>query len=242
MKIIAIIPARYSSSRLPGKPLLTINNKPMFYWVHKAALETNIFDEVIIATDDKRILESCKKHNIVCVLTSSKHSTGTDRVAEVAKNIEADIIVNIQGDEPMLEPNVIKESVLPIINDENIIAVNLMQEIYDPINFINNTVPKVVTDNNGYGLYLSRAAIPSPKGSIKYPVYKQVCVYAFRKSTLEYFTKTPRSKNEIIEDIEILRLLDNSIKVKFVEVKTESIAVDTYKDYELVKSIMETNQ
>jgi 3-deoxy-manno-octulosonate cytidylyltransferase (CMP-KDO synthetase) len=240
MKILAVIPARYYSSRLPGKPLLIINDKPIFYWVYIAAKETQLFDRIIVATEDYRILDSCRKLGIDAELTSDSHETGTDRVAEIAQKFDYDIYVNIQGDEPLIESTVIKEVVDELINNSELEVVNSMTKIIDPIEFINGTVPKVIVNNNMFCLYLSRSAVPYPKGSIDYDVFKQVCVYAFKKNSLLSFSKLERSRNEKIEDIEILRFVDNDIKVKFVEVLSKSIAIDTLKDYKLVKSIMES--
>ena len=237
MKIIAVIPARYSSTRLPGKPLLMINEKPMIYWVYQAAISVELFEKVIVATDDDRIVDACNLYDMESIMTSSSNQTGTDRVAEVASLVDSDYIVNIQGDEPLLEPENIKIAIDELINNKELSVVNLMQKITDPMTFINSTVPKVVTDNKNFGLFLSRSAIPYPKGSITSSTYKQVCVYAYNKSTLQLFKKTARSKNEIIEDIELLRFIDNGIKVKFVEVVTKSIAVDTMSDYKLVKKL-----
>lgn len=237
---VAIIPARYASSRLPGKPLLNLRGKPMFYWVYLSAKKTNLFDRIIIATDDQRIVDSCLGLGIDVVLTSSKHQTGTDRVAEVAKIIDSDIVVNIQGDEPLIEPSVIKTAVDVLITSKNLKVVNLMTRINNPIDLINVTVPKVIVDNNHFGLYLSRSPVPYPKSSLDYIYFKQICVYAYKTESLLKFSNYSKSRNERIEDIEILRLIDNGIKVKFVEVNSDSIAVDTLKDYELVRKLMES--
>lgn len=240
MYILAVIPARYASSRLPGKPLLMINGKPMYYWVYLSAKMTQLFDKIIVATDDQRIVDSCFQLGVDVEFTSSEHLTGTDRVAEVAKKYDYDIIVNIQGDEPLIEPSVIQIAVDTLINSNSVETVNLMAKIKSPVDLINNTVPKVIVNDDSIGIYLSRSPVPYPKGSIDYEYYKQVCIYAFRRTSLMKFSEYFRSRNEIIEDIEILRLIDNGIKVKFVEVITQSIAVDTKKDYDLVKKIMES--
>lgn len=200
--------------------------------------KTKLFDKIIVATDDQRIMDSCIQLGVDVELTSDKHLSGTDRVAEVAKRYDCDIIVNIQGDEPLLESNVIKTAVESLINDRSVDVVNLMTKINNPVDLINNTVPKVIVNDDSIGIFLSRSPIPYPKESIDYDYYKQICVYAFRRVSLLKFTEYSRSRNERIEDIEILRLIDNGIKVKFTEVRTDSIAVDTMKDYELVKQLM----
>lgn len=241
MKIIAVIPARYGSSRLPGKPLLKLKEKPMYYWVYLSAKKTQLFNKIIVATDDQRIIDSCMDLGIDFEMTSSEHLSGTDRVAEVARKYECDVIVNIQGDEPLLETNVIKTAVVSLINDKSLDVVNLMAKIKNPVDLINSTVPKVIVNDDSIGIYLSRSPIPYPKGSIDYDYYKQVCVYAFRRASLLRFSEYSRSRNEKIEDIEILRFIDNGIKVKFIEVNSVSVAVDTINDYYLVKQIMESS-
>lgn len=172
-------------------------------------------------------------------MTADEHLTGTDRVAEVAKKYDYDIIVNIQGDEPLIEPNVIKIAVDTLIHDSSLNVVNLMAKIKSLVDLVNNTVPKVIVNDDSIGIYLSRSPVPYPKGSIDFDYYKQVCVYAFKRNCLLKFAEFARSRNERIEDIEILRLIDNGVKVKFIEVRTESIAVDTMKDFVLVKRLME---
>lgn len=176
MKIVAVIPARYKSSRFPGKPLADINGKPMIYWVYKHCIDSSVFDEVMVATDDNRIMDACCQYGMNSMLTSDNNQTGTDRVAEVASRISADIFVNVQGDEPLLEPDVIAKVIQPIRDNPEYDVVNLMTQISDPVDFINFTIPKVITNNQNRGIYLTRSPTPYPKGSINYPVYKQVCV------------------------------------------------------------------
>jgi 3-deoxy-manno-octulosonate cytidylyltransferase (CMP-KDO synthetase) len=240
MKIIGVIPARYKSSRFEGKPLADIHGKPMIWWVYMQCKKVSLFDEVYVATDDDRIEEACVKLNLSCIRTSEKHQTGTDRVAEVANFIDAEIIVNIQGDEPMIEPENIDKAILPLINDSEIMVTNLMTRIDNPLDLINVTVPKVVTNRNNIGVYLSRSPVPYPKGQIDSSYYKQVCVYGFRREALEFFSSSDRGKLEMIEDIDLLRFIENSYSVQFIEVESESIAVDTPLDLELVKKCIKT--
>ena len=244
MKIIGVIPARYESSRFPGKPLADIKGKPMIWWVYKHCKEVKDFEEVYVATDSDKIAEECKKYNINCIMTSSEHKTGTDRVGEVARKIEADLIVNIQGDEPMLGPEVIRAAITPFYKEADLQITNLMTEITNPVELINNTVPKVITNKDNIGIFLTRAPAPYPKGSLEYNFYKQVCVYGFKPEALNFFVdygkKNGKGKVEAIEDIEILRFIENGYKVKYIEVETKSIAVDTPKDLEKVNRIITT--
>lgn len=242
MKIIGVIPARYESSRFPGKPLADICGKPMIWWVYHQCKKVQDFDDVYVATDDQKIFDVCKSLNIDVIMTSDAHKTGTDRVGEVARRVPADLIVNIQGDEPMLEPETIRAALLPFYDDPNLQVSNLMAEIKNPVDVVNCTVPKVITNNEGIGIYLTRAAAPYPKGSLEFSYYKQVCVYGFKPEALSFFCdyglKYGKSKIEAIEDIEILRFIENGYRVQFVEVVSDTIAVDTQKDIEKVRSIM----
>lgn len=242
MKIIGVIPARYQSSRFPGKPLADICGKPMIWWVYQQCMKVEDFDAVYVATDDKKIYETCEFLEIKVIMTSEKHKTGTDRVGEVARKIPADLIVNIQGDEPLLEPSTIRAAIEPFYKDAELQISNLMTKINNPVDVVNFTVPKVITNREGIGLYLTRAAAPYPKGSLDYSYYKQVCVYGFKPDALRFFcdygVKYGKAKMEAIEDIEILRFIENGYKVQFIEVESETVAVDTQNDLEKVRSII----
>ncbi|MCR5255638.1 MAG: 3-deoxy-manno-octulosonate cytidylyltransferase [Acetatifactor sp.] len=243
MKIIGVIPARYKSSRFPGKPLVDICGKPMIWWVYQQCKKVDDFEAVYVATDDARIMEECKKHGIDVVMTSDKHPTGTDRIGEVADKIKADLIVNIQGDEPLLEPETIQAAIKPFYADSELMITNLMTKINNPVDVVNFTVPKVITNKDGIGVFLSRSAVPYPKGKIDYSYYKQVCVYGFKPEALKFFCeygrKYGKAKIEAIEDIEILRFIENGYKVQYVEVESDTIAVDTPNDLERVRVLIE---
>lgn len=242
MKIIGVIPARYESSRFPGKPLADINGKPMIWWVYQQCIKVEELNEVYVATDDQRIYDTCQKLDIQVVMTSTEHRTGTDRIGEVAEKIPADLYVNIQGDEPMLEPNTIRAAIFPFYQDKNLQISNLMTKIKDPVDAINCTVPKVITNREGMGIFLTRSMAPYPKGSINYSFYKQVCVYGFTPEALkfycEYGKKYGKAKIEEIEDIEILRFIENGYKVQYIEVDSDTVAVDTEKDLEKVRILL----
>jgi len=194
------------------------------------------FEEVYVATDDERIYSACVKRNIQCMMTSNCYKTGTDRVGEVAQKVSADIFVNIQGDEPLIEPETIREAVKPFIErrNSNIQVTNLMTRIYDPVDLINVTVPKVITSREGRGIYLTRSAAPFPKGKININYYKQVYAYGFIPEALQFFCQSPRGEIEFIEDIEILRFIEAGYYVQFMEVDSNTIAVDIPHDLERV--------
>lgn len=242
MKIIGVIPARFKSSRFPGKPLADICGKPMIWWVYKQCKKVEDFEEVYVATDDEKIYEICKELGVEVIMTSKSHKTGTDRIGEVAQKIPADLIVNIQGDEPLLEPETIKAAIKPFYDNPNLQISNLMTKIKDPIEVVNFTVPKVITNKDGIGVYLTRATAPYPKGSLDYDYYKQVCVYGFKPEALAFFCdygiKYGKAKVETVEDIEILRFIENGYAVQYVEVDSETVAVDTPNDLEKVRKIV----
>lgn len=244
MKIIGVIPARYQSSRFEGKPLADICGKPMIWWVYQNCKKVKEFDEVYVATDDQRIFDACENLNMKVIMTSTSCKTGTDRVGEVAEKIEADLYVNIQGDEPMLEPETIARAIKPFYDDPNLKISNLMTKIKNGVDTVNFTVPKVITNKDGIGIYLTRATAPYPKGKIDYDYYKQVCVYGFKPEALKFFREYGKQygKAEIeeIEDIEILRFIENGWKVQYIEVDSDTIAVDTQKDLEKVRKIINT--
>lgn len=236
MRIIAVIPARYESSRFQGKPLADICGKIMIERVYLQAKKVKEFDEVYVATDDERIYNACMERNIHVIMTSSSHRTGTDRIGEVAEKISADLYVNIQGDEPLIEPETIRQAIIPFIAnaDANIEVTNLMTEICNPVDLINFTVPKVIASRDGRGVYLTRSMAPFPKGNINVKYYKQVCVYGFTPRALKFYCdygkKFGKAKIEAIEDIEILRFIENGYHVQYVEVDSDTIAVDTPND------------
>ena len=242
MKIIGVIPARYKSSRFPGKPLADICGKPMIWWVYQQCKKVKDFSEVYVATDDDKIYEECQALGIQVIMTSDKHKTGTDRIGEVAEKIPADLIVNIQGDEPLLEPDTIRAAIEPFYTNPDLQVSNLMTKINDPVDVVNFTVPKVITNKENIGIYLTRSTAPYPKGSIEYNYYKQVCVYGFKPEALkfycEYGKKYGKAKIEKIEAIEILRFIENGYKVQYIEVDSDTVAVDTPNDLERVREIV----
>lgn len=245
MKIIGVIPARYKSSRFPGKPLADIAGKPMIYWVYQQCKKVEDFDAVYVATDDEKIFNTCKELDVEVVMTSEKHLTGTDRIGEVARKIPADLYVNIQGDEPLIEPETIKAAIKPFYENKDLQISNLMTKITDPVDLVNFTVPKVIVNKENIAVYLSRATAPYPKGKIDYSYYKQVCVYGFTPEALnfycEYGEKYGKARVEAIEDIEILRFIENGYRVQYVEVDSQTIAVDTNNDLRRVNEFVKKN-
>ena len=215
----------------------------MIWWVYQKCKKVKDFESVYVATDDQRIFDICKSLDMEVLMTSDLHKTGTDRIGEVAELIPADLVVNVQGDEPLLEPSTIQAAIEPFYKNPNLQISNLMTKIKNPVDVVNFTVPKVITNKDGIGIYLTRATAPYPKGRLDYAYYKQVCVYGFRPEALRFFCdygkKYGKAKIEAVEDIEILRFIENGYKVQYIEVESESIAVDTPKDLEKVRKIVQ---
>lgn len=239
-KVIAAIPARYRSTRFPGKPLVDVQGLPMVVRVYQAVTRCSVFDWVTVATDDERIGEVCDKHNVSWTMTSSDHPTGTDRIAEVARKTNAMIYVNIQGDEPMLQPEVIEAAVHPLIHDkdQSLAITNLCAPISDPAELIDTNVIKVALNQDGRAVYLSRAPIPYPKSRENAHYLKQVCVYGFRREALLQFADLTQGPLESAEGIELLRYIEHGIPVQFFQVESESVSVDTPEDLARVNALL----
>jgi 3-deoxy-manno-octulosonate cytidylyltransferase (CMP-KDO synthetase) len=243
MNAIGIIPARYASSRFPGKSLADILGKPMIQWVYERANRTKFLDKVIVATDDQRIFDTVTNFSGNVVMTSPTAANGTERVAEVAQNLDSKLIVNIQGDEPLIDPGVIDQ--LVILMQENPAAPvgTLVKKIEDVENLINPNIPKVVLDKDFYALYFSRSIIPYHRDLIdqrkwirneKY--YQHIGLYIYRREFLLKFVKLPMSNLERIERLEQLRILENGYKIKVALTETDSIGVDVPSDIDRVIS------
>ena len=238
MKVIGVIPCRYKSSRFQGKPIAMICGKPMLWHVWNQAKKTKYVDKLIVATDDNRIYDVCYQYGIESIMTSEDHKTGTDRVAEVAERIDGDVFVNIQGDEPMIDPSGIDVVVAKIINNDEESIANAFALIENKSDLINGNVVKVITSNTNYAIAYSRSPIPYPKESN--PTYKrQIGLYAIKRESILEFPSLNRGYLELSEGIEMLRYLENGYKIKMVEVSdNNSIPVDVPDDIMRVESLM----
>ena len=230
MKIIGVIPARYKSSRFPGKPLVDICGKPMIWWVYQQAKKVPEFDEVYVATDDDRIEAACKEHDMKVIMTSDKHETGSDRVAEVATKVEGDLFVNIQGDEPVINPEMIQEVISIFFEDETVTFGSLKKEITDPDEIKATSTVKVVTDQKGDAMYFSRSVIPSNVKDGKLArVFRHVGIYAYKRDFLEEFSKMSQTE---------LRAMERGYKMRLKETKHSSIGVDLPEHIEKVERVI----
>jgi 3-deoxy-manno-octulosonate cytidylyltransferase (CMP-KDO synthetase) len=244
-KVIAVIPARWGSTRFPGKPLALIKGKPMIQWVFEQASKAKSISEVIVATDDDRIIETVKKFGGIAMMTSPDHDSGTDRIAEVVRNKECEIVVNIQGDEPLVSPENIDLIVRPLLEDASISTVTLKILIKSRDELMNRNITKVVVDNSDLALYFSKAPVPWDRDRVDTNVdplmpfwYKHIGLYAYRKIFLMKYAELPESRLEKIEKLEQLRILENGYRIKVVETALDSIGVDCEADLEKVEKFL----
>ena len=239
MEMVLIIPARYASSRFPGKPLVKISGQTMIYRTWRRCAEAFPREHIYVATDDERIADHCREQGMNALMTSDQCLTGTDRLAEASRQLRADVVINVQGDEPILNPNDLEEMVRVALHcpDEilNGVARVDREELYRSPN-----IPKVVMRPDGRLLYMSRAPIPANKDNQFIAAWRQICIYVFPQEALEAFgARADKSQLEKIEDIEILRFLEMGYEVRMVPVSGESIAVDTPEDIARVEAIIE---
>ena len=238
-KIIGVIPARYKSSRFEGKPLCIIDGVPMIKRTYLQAKQSKFLDDLIVATEDKRIEDYCKKENIPVIMTSDNCLTGTDRIAEVSKSMDFDLYVNIQGDEPVIDPKSIEEIVNEYLKyGDEYIAYNLYKNIDEKDEIFANTIIKTIVNEKDELMYMSRLGVPFNKSNIEAKYKKQICVYGFTKQALDVFSSRTKTLNEQYEDIEILRFVDMGYKVKMKETFVDSIAVDIPEDVEKVENFL----
>lgn len=236
MKIIGAIPARYGSSRFPGKPLQDICGKPMLWWVYQQASKVEEFDQVVVATDDQRIADLCEQYGMNYVMTG-EHSTHIARIHEVSTKIDADYYVNINGDEPLIEKETI-QAIIPKEASEQPKVFGLMKILRDPVELIDPTNIKVAANKDGVALYISRAPIPHPYKTILFEYKKAIGVECWNKAALELFVSSEPGVMEQIEDLVALRFFENGCPMHYTLVESNSLSVDTPKDLEKVRKLV----
>ncbi|MBQ6297368.1 MAG: 3-deoxy-manno-octulosonate cytidylyltransferase [Selenomonadaceae bacterium] len=238
MKSICVIPARYSSTRLPGKPLKDICGKPMICRVYERSSLAKSVAEVIVATDDERIFQAVEKNHGRAMMTRVDHKTGTDRLAEVAEKFpDVEVIVNVQGDEPLIEPSLIDELVAEFSKDKNLQMATVATELLDAEEMNNPNNVKVVLDKNNNALYFSRSLIPYPRNVGKAKVFKHIGIYAYRRNFLLDYAKMEPTPLEQSESLEQLRALENGFKIRVIKSSCRFVGVDTEEDLKLVNEI-----
>ena len=238
MKVVAIIPARYNSTRLPGKPIIDICGHPMIWWVYQQVKKVKEFSEVYVATDDERIMKVCKSCGMNAIMTRDNHPDHISRVQEVSESIEADYYMCINGDEPLIEEKCI-EKVIPKKIVEEPYFCGARRKLTNPVETVDSGNIKLVMTNNNRCIYMSRTPVPYPKGTILYDYWKYVGIECFNKKALDLFVSKEKGLAEKIEDIDHLRFIENGVNIYFKEVNSKSLSVDTKKDLEKVRKMIE---
>ena len=255
-KILAVIPARWASTRFPGKPLALIQGKPMIQWVAEQAEKARLVSEVVVATDDMRIFNAVNKFGGRAIMTSVEHSTGTDRVAEVAETIECGIVVNVQGDEPLIPPENIDLVIRPLLDSSELLVSTLMTPLRDLKEMFNPDICKVVADENGRALYFTRAPVPynreawsdggheMDQNGTTSSIYgfKHIGLYAYTKSFLLQFSRLKASRLENLEKLEQLRILENGYSIRVTETERNSVGVDRLEDLNTIEQSLCKNK
>ncbi|MCG6921151.1 MAG: 3-deoxy-manno-octulosonate cytidylyltransferase [Acidobacteria bacterium] len=247
-KVAGLIPARFSSNRLPGKVLVPILGKPMIQRVYERVLQAEVLDVILVGTDDERVAEVVRGFGGRVVLTSPEHPSGTDRLAEMVQRpdsgvADADIVVNIQADQPFMDPRMIEEAVRPLLDDPDLPMATLRRPISRPGDLEDPAVVKVVVDHQGDALYFSRSRIPNPCTDVPHPVFKHVGLYVYRRDFLIRLSELRPTLLERVESLEQLRVLEHGHKIRVVETQTDDhefggFSVDTREDLTRAESML----
>lgn len=239
--VVVVIPARYESTRLPGKPLADLQGKPMIQRVYERAARAGGIERVVVATDDVRIRRAVEAFGGEVVMTSSAHKTGTDRIAEAAGELDAELIVNVQGDLPLLEPDAVSKAVAPLLRDDRFSMSTLKTPIRALEELENPNVVKVVTDRDGGALYFTRSPVPfwrdgAPEGKVL--AHRHIGLYVYRRDFLLTFSGLAPTPLERAESLEQLRALEWGFRIRVVEVEAASVEVDTPQDLEKARALL----
>jgi 3-deoxy-manno-octulosonate cytidylyltransferase (CMP-KDO synthetase) len=238
VKITGVIPARYASTRFPGKPLADICGKPMIWWVYQQAKKVREFSDLFVALDDDRIKKVCELEGIKYIFTASNHPDHIARVYEVSEKIKSDYYICINGDEPLIDPKAISK-IIPAEKCQGFYFGGAARILTDPAETLDPGNIKLVISSTGRCVYMSRTPVPFPKGTLLFHYIKYVGIECFTKDALDFFVMTPMGNNERIEDIDHLRFLENGKDLYFTYVDSDSISVDTPKDLEKIRTIIQ---
>lgn len=238
MRAVGVIPARWAASRFEGKILADIAGKPMIQHVWEKAQKSRLLDGVLIACDDTKIEKACAAFGAKVVMTSADHQSGSDRIAEAVADMDVDIVVNIQGDEPLMDPSIIDSLVSELFKDENCSMATVIKQIQNSDEIRDPNVVKVVIDQNRFALYFSRSPIPYNRQEQVIDYFKHLGIYAYRKKFLMAFCDLPKAHLEQIEKLEQLRVLEAGYKIKTILTDVETIGVDTPEDLKKVEDIL----
>lgn len=243
MKVIGIIPARYGSTRLPGKPLKDILGHPMIWWVYDRVRSVEKLNEVFVATDDERIESTCREMNIPVVMTANTHRAAAHRLQEVSETVKADFYVQLNGDEPLINTEAIAAAIPDYVPQDVEFGTNIITEMNDPAQVMDPSNIKMVFDDKMNALYMSRTPIPYPFKSLDFKYYKHVGIIGYNKKMLDFYKNTQPGRFEIVEGIDTLRFLDYGKQLKLSLVKNcHSLSVDTEKDLEVVTRMIKEMQ
>ncbi|MBI3077276.1 MAG: 3-deoxy-manno-octulosonate cytidylyltransferase [Deltaproteobacteria bacterium] len=237
--VVAVIPARFASTRLPGKPLLDLQGKPMIQRVYERAAAAAGVDEVLVATDDERSAAAVARFGGRAMLTGTHHRSGTERTAEVAQRLTAPLIINVQGDEPLLDPVAITQALRPLLDDEEVVMSTLRAPLMDETEYRDPNVVKVVVDQHDYALYFSRAPLPFVRGGAGAPcASRHIGLYVYRREFLLKLAAFPPTPLEEAEGLEQLRALEHGFRIKVVPTACQALGVDTPEDLARVRAIL----
>lgn len=243
-KVLTVVPARYASTRFPGKIIAPVAGKPLVVHTYERACQAKLVTGAVIATDHEKVVEACKPHDVQILMTRNDHPSGTDRIAEVAAKSDADIIVNVQGDEPLIDPNVIDATIQPLLDDPSIPMSTARHLITDPAQIENPNAVKVVCDSAGMALYFSRSPIPYIRDEVdraENPAcyWVHIGIYVYRRDFLLKYAAMPQTPLERLEKLEQLRVLENGYRIAVVNTEYRCIGVDTPQDLEMVRALLE---
>ena len=236
MRVLGVIPARYNSSRMPGKPLSDICGKPMIWWVYRQAKQSAYLSEVIVATDDERILSVCETLGMNTVMTEKGYDTPTSRLYEISTRMDADLYLLIMGDEPLVDFHCF-DLIIPSSCPDYYVAA-LTNQLDNPTEVVDFSNQKVVTNRNGEALMISRSPIPYPKGTLSFIYEKVTGVQIFSKKALDFYNRTSKSVLEQAEENDLMRFIENGIPVKMIQSPYKTVSVDTPKDLDVVNEII----
>ncbi|MDR1640645.1 MAG: 3-deoxy-manno-octulosonate cytidylyltransferase [Clostridiales bacterium] len=237
MRIAGIIPARYGSTRFPGKPLADICGKPMIWWVYRNCSKFKGFSELILAIDDERVKAACDELSLPYVMTSPNHDTPTARIAEVVEKVDADLYIGIMGDEPLVEPDSF-QGLIPIKETLDLYVAMLIKPLTEATDVVDTTNQKVVVNALGNIMLTSRSPIPFPKGSSNFAYYATGSTFAYTREALRYFNNSERSQLELAEENDLIRWLYQGVPVKAVYSSYKTVSVDSQKDLDRVRRII----
>ncbi|MEO8070858.1 MAG: 3-deoxy-manno-octulosonate cytidylyltransferase [Acidobacteriota bacterium] len=239
-RVVAVIPARFRSTRLPGKPLALIDGRSMIEHVYRRVVDARSVDAVLVATDDERIARAVDAFGGTAVMTAADHLTGTDRLAEVAAHLTSQLLVNVQGDEPLITPDAIDTAVRPLLDHPDDVMSTLRKRIDDPADLANPSVVKLVIDGNGYALYFSRVALPFVRPDQRAPtMWRHLGLYVYQRQFLIALAGLRETALERAEGLEQLRALEHGFRIRTIETSVETIGVDTPEDLERVRHLVQ---